>query len=352
MIIGSLGAGGKERQLIIHLKALQEQQKYSTILVVLNSNGEREVESAYYADNSIKIDRKWKFDLISPLRELTKVTKKYNVSLIHSWGSGIWDCISLLLAKWHHIPILHNGIQSAPANLDFSNRLSRFSALFADIIISNSIAGLRAFKLEDHPETKVIYNGMDINSVSQYTISRNRDHLCMVANFRSEKDHTTMIKALVNVSKAFPDVLLYLVGHNYGTLSEIERLVQELGLRDNVKFITDTLNPEPFIAQSEVCVLATHGEGVSNVLLEYMALKKPIVVSNNGGNSEVVINGLNGYLVTPKSVENLSSKIIELLSDKALAIKMGIEGRKICEVKFSIDKMETAFCKVYDELIN
>jgi len=350
MVIGSLGAGGKERQLILHLKTLKEQQRYLTILTVLNPDGTREKEAAEYADELINIDRSFKYYLFSAFFRLVVITKKNDVKLIHSWGSGVGDLISLLVAKWCHIPFLHNGIQSSPSILNLSNKLSKLSALFADVIVANSNAGLSAFGLENHPKAMVIYNGLDLNRFAHYSISQDHDYICMVANFREEKDHKTMVRSLVDIRIAFPNILLFLVGHDFGTLNTTERLVQELELENHVKFITNVLNPEPYVAQSKVCILATHGEGISNVLLEYMALNKPIIVSNNGGNPEVVLDGVNGYLVAPQSPEALSSKVIELLKNKDLAIQMGIAGRKLVEDIFSKSKMASAFNNVYDKL--
>lgn len=351
MIIGSLGAGGKERQLILHLKSLKAQKKYSTVLVVMNPGGKREKEAAKYSDGFIKIERKFRINLLSVLGQLIRIKKQYQVDIVHSWGSGLWDLISLLFTKYYRIPFLHNGIQSAPQKLSFSDHLSRFSALFANEIVANSHAGLSAFGLTNNPKSKVIFNGMDLERFQNYAITQEHDDLCMVANFREEKDHQTLIKAIPCIRKSFPSVRLYLVGHDYGTLEENKKLVQDLRLENNVTFVTDTLNPEPYIASSKVCLLATHGEGISNVLLEYMALKKPIIVSNNGGNPEVVVNGLNGYLVEPQSIGEICTKTIELLTNQQIAIHMGLVGRKIVEEKFSLAKMENEFCKIYDNLI-
>ena len=285
------------------------------------------------------------------LSQLIRIKNQYQVDIVHSWGSGLWDLISLMVAKYSRTPFLHNGIQSAPQKLSFSDHLTRFSALFADDIVANSHAGLFAFGLTNHPKSKVIYNGMDFERFQDYAITQENEDLCMVANFREEKDHQTLIKAIPCIRKSIPSVRLYLVGHDYGTLEENIKLVQDLRLENNVTFVTDTLNPEPFIARSKICLLATHGEGISNVLLEYMALKKPIIVSNNGGNPEVVEHGLNGYLVKPQSIEEICAKTIELLTNQQIAAKMGLRGRKIVEEKFSIAKMENEFCKIYDYLI-
>jgi glycosyltransferase involved in cell wall biosynthesis len=198
----------------------------------------------------------------------------------------------------------------------------------------------------------VIYNGLDLERFEDYSTTKDQQFLCMVANFRKEKDHETMVRALREIVDEYPDISLILVGHDFGTLESTRRLVSSLKLENNVEYITDTMNPEPFIAKSAVCILSTFGEGISNVLLEYMALEKPVVVSNNGGNPEVVTDGVNGFLVEPQSSEAISARVIELLKDKEKAVQMGLAGRKMVEEKFSTDKMVSAFNNLYKDLIN
>jgi len=352
IVIGSLGAGGKERQLIGLLKSLQLQKKYHTVLAVMNPDGLREKEASEFADELINISWKPGIGILSSISALIRIVKQSSVKMIHSWGSGSWDMVSLIVAKWCRIPFLHNGIRSAPGRLKGSDQLTRISAIFADRIVANSNAGLKAHKLDKHPEAKVIYNGMDTERFTPYRSITEDNNLCMVANFRVEKDHQTMIMALDCIRKSIPSVMLYLVGHDFDTLSAIQSMVNNLNLQDNVTFITDTLHPEPYIAKSKVGILATHGEGISNVLLEYMGLCKPVIVSDNSGNPEVVENGVNGYLVSPGSAEELCESVVELCMHPALLEKMGMAGRRILEEKFSIPKMLNAYDETYTELIN
>ena len=87
------------------------------------------------------------------------------------------------------------------------------------------------------------------------------------------------------------------------------------------------------------------------MLLEYMALRKPVIVSDNGGNPEVVVNGVNGYLVKPQSSVAISSRVIDLLKNEERAKQMGLAGRKMVEEKFSVSRMASAFNKLYEELM-
>ncbi len=357
MTIGNLDAGGKERQLIALSKGLKNSNCFSTYIAVMNPNGLWESEASEYADRIIPIRRIFRFSLLSPLVHLIYSVKKEKVQLIHSWGSGIWDLLSLFAARICSIPYLHGGIRSSPPTLDLSDRLSRWSALKADAIVANSQAGLTAFGVKDHPRSRVIYNGIDFTRFEglQDDISEDHNNLCMVANFSEKKDHCSLVSALPVIIDSFPDVSLTLVGHDAGTLEKVKSHALEIGVDKYIEFVTDSLNPEPYIAKSQIGLLttneATHGEGTANVLLEYMALSKPVVVSDNGGNNEVVNHGESGYLVPSGSPEEIAKYVIKLLNNKTLAEQMGQRGREILSRKFDLQKMVNSYISTYDELI-
>lgn len=354
MIIGRMGDGGKERQLLLLLKILKQHKDIVTHLLVMNSGGEREEEAAHFADKLVVLRGRKKIDLLSPLKKLIQLIREDQIGIIHTWGSGVWDFIGLLAGRWCQIPVFHNGIRSAPDHLNIYNRFTRFSAKFADAAAANSRAGLKSFKLLDQPNSQVIYNGLDTSRFEGIQVVEEGHNLCMVANFRPGKDQLSLILAMPEVLKYFPDAILTLIGHDYGTLSENLILVDELGISEAVKFITDCTNPEPIIGANQIGLLATdaseHGEGISNALLEYMALSKPVIATDSGGTPEVVIDDVTGFLVRPGSHEAISEKVIYLLKNPAEARKMGIKGKSTVKEQFSLTKMERDYINLYYKL--
>jgi glycosyltransferase involved in cell wall biosynthesis len=173
----------------------------------------------------------------------------------------------------------------------------------------------------------------------------------MVANFRKAKDHHSLMFAMPEVIKRFPNVRLNLVGHDYGTFDEIQELAKTLEISKHVDFITDCTQPEPIIGRSQIGILSTHGEGLSNSLLEYMALSKPVIVSNNGGNPEVVIDNTTGFLVPPGSSDAINEKLLFLLDNPEIARIMGEKGRSRVEDQFSNEKMVKDYINLYKEMI-
>ena len=355
MIVGRLGDGGKERQLLLLLKNLKQNREISTCLVIMNSGGERETEATSVADKLVVVLNRNKFDLFQPIRKLVQLIKNEHIDLIHTWGSGVWDLMGLIAGRWCHVPVLHNGIRSAPKQLNGYNRLTRLSAIFADATVANSQAGLIAFKMTNHPKSKVIYNGLDPSRFKNIHLKNEGRNLCMVANFQERKDHRSLVLAMTDIIKHFPDTRLFLVGHDYGTLVEIQDLVMELRISKQVVFETECTHPEPIVGDSQIGILTTndaaHGEGTSNALLEYMALSKPVIASKNGGNPEVVEENVTGFLIPPGSPKNISEKVIYLLKNPMIGQKMGEKGKVLVNEQFSQEKMKKDYINLYKELL-
>ena len=93
-------------------------------------------------------------------------------------------------------------------------------------------------------------------------------------------------------------------------------------------------------------VLASLQEGLSIALIESMALGTPVVVTNAGGNPEVVEDGVHGYVVEPRDAAALADRIITLLSDPELRVRMGLASRaraREFDIRGSVRRMEELY---------
>jgi sugar transferase (PEP-CTERM/EpsH1 system associated) len=153
------------------------------------------------------------------------------------------------------------------------------------------------------------------------------------------KDHPTLFKAFARVRERFPDAQLICVGYGHPPDREhIEGLkgpgVHVLGNRTDVVRL---------LQASDLFALASKNEGISNTVLEAMAVGLPVVVSRVGGNPELVVEGETGRLFERGNDAELASRMIEYLADPELRAAHGGAGRKRCVAGFSVDAMVRAY---------
>ena len=105
----------------------------------------------------------------------------------------------------------------------------------------------------------------------------------------------------------------------------------------------------------DIAVLSTnarvHAEGMSNAIMEYMAMEKPVIATDSGGNRELVNDGRTGYLVPPFSSCDMVDKMMKLLDNKELRLSMGQQGKRKVIEEFSTEKMVGQYFELYQSLI-
>jgi len=132
------------------------------------------------------------------------------------------------------------------------------------------------------------------------------------------------------------------------------RLVEQYRLANQVKFIENCKNMPLAYKISDFIVSASiEPEAFGRVSVEAQSMQKPILASNIGGSKETIIDGETGFLFEAGNSDELSKKIIELLTfDQSKLKSMGIEGRKNVVKKFNVEKMCFSTYSEYKKLIN
>ncbi|MBI2069755.1 MAG: glycosyltransferase family 4 protein [Elusimicrobia bacterium] len=132
----------------------------------------------------------------------------------------------------------------------------------------------------------------------------------------------------------------------------LEAATRELGLSDAVRFMGFEANPMPYLAQSRALVLSSLEEGLPLVILEAMALEKPVVATSVGAVPEAVEHGRTGLLVPAKDAEALAEAMISLIQNQDRARVMGEEGRKLLEKVFSLEAARQRLEALYAETLS
>jgi glycosyltransferase involved in cell wall biosynthesis len=102
--------------------------------------------------------------------------------------------------------------------------------------------------------------------------------------------------------------------------------------------------------RAAVSVSPSHAEGISNAILEAMALRLPVVATDVGGSPELVREGVNGFIVPPGAPAALARRILDLLGSAQLRRHMGEKGRRIVEREFAVAQMRASYDALYEGL--
>jgi glycosyltransferase involved in cell wall biosynthesis len=234
------------------------------------------------------------------------------------------------------------------------------------LAISGSIAG--ELRQLGFPRDKVISipNGIDVSefapSDEDIAVQRARlglsygPLLTYVGLLRPRKNLGVLIEALPLLLESHPDLRVALVGSGVETCMEEENrlraLQQELCLRDHVFFIEHTQEVVKYLQTSQVFVIPSYSEGLSNAMLEAMAVGLPIVATPISGAEDLIQDGLNGVLLpigpTPGEV---AQAIDALLEDADRAREMGRRARQTVVEHCSFEAVGEQILALYRELI-
>jgi glycosyltransferase involved in cell wall biosynthesis len=357
-LIGSLSAGGKERRLLELLTYLGSKDQYELYLLTK--------KTASHFDNFSELNVVWiqmsgsKIGIYS-FWEFFRIAKKINPDFVHTWGS-IQTLITLpFMVLNKNTKLINSQITSAPPKIKINDKIiSKINFFFSDIILANSKAGIASFNPPAF-KSRIIYNGLNLlrfqnlNSISEIKKKFDLDKkftIIMVAAYSPNKDFIRFFEVGIALKKIGDDIKFIGIGFFKGGGEVMFEACKELtkDFPDLIP-IEGTSNVESLVNACDIGMLfSPNGEGLSNSILEYMALGKPVIANNAGGTKEIVENGINGYLVYDESPEEIATLINDLLNNHDLMKNMGNRSRQKIVTDFSLDRMGKEFEKVYQNL--
>jgi glycosyltransferase involved in cell wall biosynthesis len=160
------------------------------------------------------------------------------------------------------------------------------------------------------------------------------------------KGYDVLIDAFAQVSKEEPTAIL-IIGGDGPTRSDLVALTRQKGLDHKVLLPGVIMDTGKLYACCDVYVNSSRHEGLPITLLEAMAHKKPIVATNVGGNTEVIMNEITGLTVEAMHPETLADALLRVLRDKKLATDLAANAYQYFIDNFTIQKHCAELSKIY-----
>ncbi len=367
MVIDSLDKGGKERRMLELIKGLKKTDEHFDIYLLSLTD---RIEYQYVYDLPIKFEvlkRTFKKDPTIPFK-LKKIISEFKPDIIHSWSTmaSVYLSISNVFTG---IPLINAVLADAPLHLTIFDKhyfRVKLTTPFSDMFVSNSRAGIVSYKTPAQ-KSICIYNGIDFGRFENLrpVIELKEEFFCgkqgelfvvaMVASFDERKDFGTFVNVAVKMCLNNSAYVFLLIGSG-PTLEKLRNGVPEKLLKERqIIFAGKREDVESVIQIIDVGVLMTnaqnHGEGVSNTIIEYMAMGKPVIASRGGGTDEVVKDNYNGFLIDFRSEQQLTEKIESLFSNRGLLASLGEHAREYARDQFELGKKTAEYIELYRNLI-
>ncbi len=207
---------------------------------------------------------------------------------------------------------------------------------------------------------EVVENGIDLSRYrgtespevirARLGLNSQRKYIAMVARFHAVKDHAMLMRAFRRVANVRIDVDLLLAGD--GPLREsLQTQAKEVGMADRVHFLGVRRDVPDLLRAADLFALTSVSEAASLTLLEAMAASRPVVVTDVGGNPEIVRDGVDGLLV-PRGDDSACAKaMLRLLADPETAKRMGQSGSHRVAQRYTLNNTISAYHQLYKKLV-
>ncbi|MEL6552444.1 MAG: glycosyltransferase family 4 protein [Cyanobacteria bacterium J06621_11] len=186
---------------------------------------------------------------------------------------------------------------------------------------------------------QIVHCGVNPSQFTQVSHQGMGNRLLFVGRLAAVKGLPVLLESLTQIKKTTPDVVLTVVGDGPDR-AMLEARADELGLAEQVNFVgyQSQAAVRDYLQNTDVFVLPSFAEGVPVVLMEALMSGVPVVATQIAGVSELVEDGVNGFLVPPSDGEGLRDRIQTLLTDGKLRQKLGTQGAIKVDAQFDINK--------------
>lgn len=231
--------------------------------------------------------------------------------------------------------------------------LAFFNTMFAraDEMVFQSFDAMQWYKENTNVEGRIIFNPVQPGLPERYSGIRQKKvvNFCRIS---SQKNLRLLISAFSQFAKNYPDYQLYIYGDAVGSDSEgyveiINEYVQSLVCKDKIHIIPAQKDIHELIKDYAMFVSSSDFEGMSNSMLEAMAIGLPTICTDcpAGGARAIIKDHENGILVPVDDVQAMVNAMKEVAGDPELAEKLSVNGTKIRE-ELSVDKIVNQWMEI------
>ena len=261
--------------------------------------------------------------------ELKRVIREQKPDLIHAHDMRASFFSALCCGKIPLVSHIHNNAYDArglsPKTVAYL--LAGFKAKHILWVSNSSFEGY-AFHKFFEKKSSVLYNIIDTEAIFDKKAQDEKTYdydMIYVGRLTFQKDPQRLMRLCARLKESKPDLKVAIVGT--GELeAETKQLCAELKLQDNVFFLGFQTNPIKMVHDSKAMILTSRWEGTPMCALEAMALGTPVVSTPSDGMTDLLDDGVNGYLTDDDAV--MAEKLLAIMKDPAHRNYLGENAKK------------------------
>lgn len=303
--------------------------------------------------------------IVLPGLRCARYVKKNRIDLVHLNNTIVRNHHWMLGARLAGVPCISHerGINENISQISrvFARHLAAIVCISVSVRDNLQVQGIGDGKLV------IVHNGLDPKKVQakvgsaeikkKYAIAATSPVVGIVGNIKEWKGQDVVVRAVMRLRDRWPDIRCFLVGD-----TDVERdyeeklriLIRENGLQDNILFTGYQSNVADFLNVMDIVIHASVlPEPFGRVLLEGMAMRKPIIGARGGAVPEIVQEGVTGFMFTPGDDADLARCMALLLEDKEHARTLGENGYQRAAQEFGIErnvqKTEALYARLFSK---
>lgn len=286
----------------------------------------------------------------------------YDVLHFHAWGNREYLLKRLLAGQARIVTHFHGPPQNVAEHPENARKWTRRVVRYSNQVVANSAFSaewLRSLAPSNVP-LSVLHNGIDLDEFrpsksaksvrKSWGASPETIVIGIVARFIPEKAIPEALQAVAPLLRSSDRYLVVIVGDGPEG-PKVERCIHDLQLGARVRLLGWRRDVPNCLQGMDLLLHTSHYEGFGMVVLEAMAIGKPVVAYGVGGIPELVSDGKNGCLVPRGAIDRLQQAVEHLASSAELRQRMGEAGRAAARDKFSAQQTASELKALYASMI-
>jgi L-malate glycosyltransferase len=365
--INRMDVGGSQTHLMQVFRLL-DRDRFEPVLYCLSGEGNLLEQACAtgirIVDGGVRVGFKSPRVIPATLR-LARMFKKEGADIVHNYLLRA-NAVGSVAARLAGVPVVLASKRGCHERRGWELRGAQLGNALADCVTTNA-AAVREFVHDDEacPLDKmvVIPSGVDTDRFrppaggdcggagfkERLGLRADDPVVGVVTRMRVRKGVEEFLAAMIEVRRRHPRAQAVIVGE-VDLDDELRAMVAAGGMAADLHLLGRRADMPEVLASFDLFVLSSHDEGMSNAILEAMAMEKPVVATDVGGTGEVVREGVSGRLVPPRQVAPLARAIEEVLSDSEGMRELGRKGRAIVVESFSARSMVRQMEALYERL--